>query len=352
MATVFNDSNNNDVQYISVYDCIASAIRRCGARDSDLTPAIISYAKFNLNVILQSFSNRSIPLFNYQNVVIGLSFQQTQYALPQYVYEILDLNWRRTNPTQYTPTGGVDPNFLYSRNWFEYATTTDFFQLQIYNPKVDTIGLLFFGNQTVTITIQGSTDGSTWTTISQYPTQEYQDGIWMWQDYNPSNTLNYIKVLCGAGETLSLRNIYVADLTSSNEIVMTRLNKDTYWAYPNKFMPMSPIAFYFEKTLTPQLFIWGQPVDVYDWQLHIKWQTNFQNVDKLTQQLSMPYYYIQAVISSLSKRMLYELPPDKVDMSRAQTLAQDATDDLNIAETSQMDMDPISLIPNLSPYTR
>lgn len=352
MGTVFNTSNSNDIQYISVLDCISSAIRQCGMMDSDITPAIISYCKLRLNLILQNLSNRSIPSFNISTVVLGLSFQQTRYALPQNVYEILNCMWRRTNPTFYTPTGGTDPDFLLSRNWFEYATTTNFFQLQLTNPKVDSIGLLFFGTQTATITIQGSPDGTTWTTLSQYPTQEYIDGIWMWQDYNPSVTVNYIKVTCGSGETLSLRNIYVTDLTSSNEIMLTRLNRDTYFAYPNKNMPMSPISYYFERGITPELFIWGQATDVYDWQLHVKWQSQFQNVNKLTEQIGVPYYFLDAIISELAHRIIYELPPAKIDMTRLASLQQKATDDLNVAETAQMDLDPISLIPNLSPYTR
>jgi len=352
MSTIYNTSNSYDIKYISVNDCILSAIRQCGMVDSDITPAIISYSKQRLNLILQNLTNRSIPLFNIQTAVVGLSLDQTQYKLPQYIFEILNCTWRRTSPTPYTATGGVDPEFLQSRDWFQYATTTSFFQLQIYNPKVDSIGLLFFGNQTATITVQGSTDGITWSTISQYPTQEYLDGIWMWQDYNPSFIFNYIRVGCASGETLALRNIYITDLTSANEIVLTRLNRDTYFAYPNKNMPTSPIAYYFERLITPILYLWGQATDVYDWQIHLKWQTQFQNVDKLSEQISVPTYFLDTVISELAYRMMFELPREKIDMQRLPVLQKKALDDLNIAETSQSNMDPQSLIPNLTSYTR
>ena len=352
MTTIFNTSDTKDIQYISGGDCILSAVRQCGMQESDVTPAILSYCKLRLNLILQNFTNRGVPLFNLENVVVGLGLNQTKYALPQYVYEIFNCMWRRTSPTVYTATGGTDPEYLYSRDWFAYATTTTYFQLQLENPKVDSIGLLFFGNQTVTLTIETSTDGSTWTTLSEYPRQEYLDGIWMWKDYSPSLIVNYIRISCASGETLSLRNAYITDLTSSNEIAMTRLNRDTYFSYPNKNMPMSPISFYFDRQITPDLYIWGQPVDVYDWQLHIVWQTQFQNVDKLSQQLSVPYHYLDAIISELAHRIIFELPKDKIDMQRLPALKEKADNDVSIAETSQQDLDPISIVPNLSSYTR
>jgi hypothetical protein len=117
-------------------------------------------------------------------------------------------------------------------------------------------------------------------------------------------------------------------------------------------MMMTPVAYYFDRQITPLLNIWGQPTNVYDWNLVLRWQRNFQNVGSLTQQLQVPLYYLDAVISELASRLILELPKEQIDLNRLPVLKQKAAEDLSIAETSSMNLDPISLSPNLSCYTR
>lgn len=355
---MLNTSGEKNKVYMSVNDIISSAVRKCGVTEGAITPTTIRMAKQNLLWTLQELSTRGTPIWGIETVAFGLNQQQQIYTLPSYVYDLIYVNWRQTTMLSYTTTGGVDPEFLIDYNYYSYATTTDHFTAELGSEPgqvqlVGTMGIFFFGNQLNTITMETSIDGITWTTVYQetMPTQ-HNDGTWIWQDLNPQLYATYARVSCAAGQMLSLRAFYIADLTSATELPLNRMNRDTYGAYVNKNSLGQPLLYYYEKQINPLLYVWNEPQNCFDWQLTMKRKTVVDDPGLLTQELDVPSWYQEGVTWQLAARLHLELPRDQVDPSRYPIIAQTAEEKINLAMNAETDGNPISIAMDFSCYTR
>ena len=351
-------TTNTQNQLLFVSDIIRRAYSKAGVTEGKQTPEMLTQAKQNLNLILQNLLNVGLPLFSIQPYYLGFNQGIVQYDLPESTYEVEECVWRTTTPLQYICTGGIDPQNLIAANYFAYATTTDFFLASTVldgSPEyVNYMGFFFYGAQTVTLTITYSTDNVTYLPFDSIATTSYADGQWLWLSFSPGQTGYYFRVSINEGETLSLRAWYLSNLNSCTDLPIARINRDAYMSYPVKNQSGSPILYYFERTLTPRIFVWGQPNDVYNWQLFLRLKVQLQDVGALTNTLPCPPWYLHAIINLLAKELCLEA--NGTDMEslqiRYQILSAEADNALRNALSSNSDNAPLSLIPNFSCYTR
>lgn len=353
-----NTSNTKLETYVSVNDLIESAVRKCGVTEGSITPSIIRIAKQNLFWALQELSLRGTPLWGIDTIPVGLNLNQYYYEMPKYITDILYCNRRQTNMLGYQCSGGIDPDYLVDKDYYTYATTTDSFIAQLGTNDGDaqlvgTVGLFFYGNQVNSITIDHSLDKTNWTTVYQEssPTM-HSDGTWIRFDLSPQVNTTYVRVSVANGQQLSLRCLYLANLTNAVEIPMARMNRDTYGSYVNKNMRGIPTSWFYDKQIEPVVFIWQEPNEVFDTHLVIKRKTVVNDVGLLTQELELPSWYQEGVVWQLAARLCLELPRDIVDAGRYPIISQTAEDKINLAMNAETDGNPISLIPNHSCYTR
>lgn len=345
---------NTDTVSLNVNGILQNALRVCGVKDGSVTPAFIKLAREQLLFTLMELSNRSTPLWAVEDTTLGFNLNQSAYELPASVYNIIDINWRQTQPMQYQPSGGIDPDYLNDLNYFTYATTTDFFLATVPQlNQIGYIGLFFYGTQSVTLTIEVSADMVTWQNVYLDTTpRKFSDGEWLWLDLQPQFTGYYVRVTCGLGEILSLRQLYISNLVSMIEMPMQRMNRDTYFTYVNKRVAGTPLSWYLDKQLKPVLYIWNQPTEIFNWQLRIK-QKNIINSDlSLGAMLEVPIWYQEAIVWMTASKVIWMLPRDIVDVNSAVAIQAQADSKLKMAGTSESDGSPLFINTDASGYSR
>jgi hypothetical protein len=205
------------------------------------------------------------------------------------------------------------------------------------------------GSATWTLTLEYSTDNSTWNTLESLGTVAVTDNQWIWTDINPGQDVQYYRVRASNGTTLALREFFVGN--NSTEITMSRLNRDDYTNLPNKnFTANQPFQFWFDRTIPlPTLYLWPVPSDPFV-QITVWYSKQIMDVGALTDELYIPTRWYEATLMMLAHRMSLELPG--VDMARIQYLEGQAEKYLNMVEQEERDKSPIYFAPNISVYTR
>lgn len=348
-------SGTTNAQPMLVMDIIRRAYSRAGMTEGTQTPEMLDQAKQSLNLAMQNLLNRGLPLFSIEQSLLGMTPGVVEYELPEKVYEIEECVWRTTNSLQYVCTGGTDPQYLTGTDYFAYATTTTNFIASFIisgTPEyLNQQGLFFFGAQTVTLTFSYSVDGTTYIPFDTVESTTYKDGQWLWRQYPQGYTAYYIKVECASGETLSLRSWYLTNTVTAMDLPISRVSRGTYHSYPMKDLAGSPILYYFEKTLSPKLFIWGVPNDIYNWQIFMRWKVQLQDCGKLTNTLQAPPWYLNSLIYTLAKDLCLEANGTNNLTERYQLLKGEAEQSIAQAIAANADKAPVSLIPNFSCYT-
>lgn len=344
---------NTDTVALNVNGILTYALRVCGLKDGSITPVFIKLAREQLLFALRELSNRSTPLWAIKDVTLGFNLNQCEYELPSTVYNIIDINWRITQPMQYEPSGGVDPQYLNDFNYYSYAETYDYFKgtLPTLN-QIGNIGLFFYENQMSTLTVEVSADDINWHTVYEdFEPKVWKDGTWLWVDINPQFTGYYVRVKCLNGEVIKLRQLYLTNLVAMQEIPMQRMNRDTYFTYVNKNTPGSPLSWYFDKQINPRLYIWNLPTEVFNWQLRIKQKDIITSNLSLDSFLEIPVWYQEAIVYMTAAKAIWVLPRDLVDVASASTLQALADAKLKLAGTSESDGAPVMISTNNSGYS-
>lgn len=344
----------DDLAEVSVNAVITTAIRRCGIPEGNITPLMLEYGKTNLRYVLNDLSMQGTPLWAVENLTIGFNQGQVSYSLPAKIKEIVYANWRQTTPLQYTCTGGVDPTNLNAWNYYKYAsTTTSFLATCDKVSNIGSIGLFFYGNQNLTLTIEVSRDNLTWMPVYFDSLQTtYLDGKWLWVDLNPSFQGYYVRVSCANGEVLSLRALYITDLSSMTEIPMQRMNQETYGSYVNKRSFGTPLAYYLDKQIIPKLYIWQEATDIFNWQMTIRTKQVITQELKLSSSLEIPKWFEESVMWRTAERLFLDLPSDQVRMDNLQIIQNNSLKSTKLATMDQADESPTMIFSNFGCYTR
>lgn len=348
-------------QVYSVQTLIDHGARRCGKLAEELTSEQVLTARESLGFVLSSLINIGIQYWAVEKLVIGLNADKYIYNLPVEANDVLNALYRTMNRPSgsYTSSAGGTVSNVADGDVNTYCQQTSpngniLVSYGLTNPiYAGSIGLLPYvaggGSATWNLILEFSTDGSTWSTLSDLGSVTVTDNQWIWTDIDPGQSVSYYRVRIAGGSTLALREFYVGN--NSREITMARLNRDDYTNLPNKnFTANQPYQFWFNRTIPqPEIYLWPVPSDPFV-QMTVWYSKQIMNVGELSGQLQIPQRWYMAVVSMLAHQMSLELPG--IDVARIQYLEGQAEKYLNQAEQEERDKSPIYFAPNIAVYTR
>lgn len=153
--------------------------------------------------------------------------------------------------------------------------------------------------------------------------------------------------------TITVLNVVLSspqDDGSFRDLPITPLNRDDYYALPNKSQQSAiPVNYWFEKLVSPQLTLWPVPNDSTK-KLTLARYRQPQDVGDFQGELEVPLTWTEAIIWQLALRLAYELP--EVKPERAKMVEQMAMTMTIESEGGETDSAPVYFAPNISGYTR
>jgi hypothetical protein len=348
-------------QVYNVQTLIDHGARRCGKLAEELTSEQILSARESLGFVLTNLINIGIQYWAIEKKIFGLTPENYIYTLPTGANDVLNALYRtmqRPNGS-YTTSAGGTVAYVGDSNVDTYCQQTSTngnisINFGTDNPiYAGSIGLLPYiaggGSATWNLTLEYSTDGSTWSTLDNLGAVVVTDNEWIWTDINPGQSVQYYRVRASGGTTLALREFWVGNM--SQEITMARLNRDDYTNLPNKnFTANQPYQFWFNRTVPdPQIYLWPVPSNPFV-QMTVWYSKQIMDVGDLTDELQIPQRWYMAVVNMLAHQMAMELPA--IPLERITYLEGQAEKYLALAEAEERDKSPIYFAPNISVYTK
>jgi len=340
----------------TVQTLIDHGARRCGKLAGELTSEQVLSSRQSLYFLLSNLINIGIQYWAIEKKVYGFSPDRYIYELPLGGNDVLNALYRwmsRPDGAYTTSAGGTVAN-VYDGDVDTICTQTSIngnisVNFGPSNPIfIGSIGFLPASSGTWSIILEYSSDGSSWSTLSDLGTITVVNNEWIWTDIDNGQTVSYYRIRAYNGTTLSLRELYFGN--NSTEITMSRLNRDDYTNLPNKnFTANQPFQFWFNRTVPQaQIWLWPTPQNAF-YQMTVWYSRQIMDVGDLYGELEIPQRWYEAVLMMLSHRMSLELP--NVPLDRVQYLEVQADKYLTLAEQEERDKSPIYFAPNVSVYT-
>lgn len=341
---------------VTVQNLIDSGARRAGKLAEELTSEQILAAKQSLYYVLSNLVNIGVQYWCINKVIVGLIPDQQNYYLPVGTVDVLNANYRTlTSVTTgaYSSSGvalnafnGVGDEICQLSNNSGYIGINN----GSGNPvMITTIGILPAVSGSVTVQLQYSEDGSTWTTIESPGATTWTAGTWIYYDLQPTVTQPYWRILQTAGVNMGFYQVVFG--TNPVAINMARMNRDDYSSLPNRsFTALRPLQYWFNRTIPqPNMELWPVPNSIQP-QLELWLSRQIQDVGELSGEIEIPQRWYLAVQNMLAHQMAMELP--QVEPGRIQYCEQQADKFWAQAEQEERDKSPIYFAPNISYYTR
>jgi hypothetical protein len=308
------------------------AFRRCRMPPQGVGAEQLQVAQENLYLILSDLANRGLQLWCIEKYILPLYENMAQVPVPVGTVDVLNTNLRTLQFLSGTST-----------------TTSTSYKLTVSSTTtVTTVGILWSAASQPFV-IEYSQDNATWITLETVANPSLVAGEWVWTDIDGSISAPFWRVSVTAG-TLSATSVLFGN--TPNEIVMARLNRDSYSNLPNKTFQGRPLQFWLDRQLNqPFMYVWPVPNGDYTLSQVVMYAKRYiMDVGTLTQEIEVPQRWYNAIVYLLAAALAEELPT--VDPTLIQVLDQKSLRALNQAEMEERDNSPIYFTPNISVYTR
>jgi hypothetical protein len=341
---------------ISVQQLIDHGARRAGKLAEELTVEQVQASKQSLYYLLSSLSNYGVNYWAINKVIVGLQPDKFEYFLPVGTVDVLNANYRTlTNvSTGANSTSGTTLNAFNGVGDLVCQLTNNTGSIGIANGTnnavyISTIGILPAVSGSVTVNLQYSQDGATWTTVYAPGATTWTEGTWIYYDLDPSATAPYWRIQQISGVNMGFRQVVFGTMPTA--IPMARMNRDDYSNLPNRsFTALRPLQYWFNRTIPqPNMEVWPVPNSIQP-QLELWLNRYIQDVGDLSGEIEIPQYFYLAIQWGLAHQMACELP--QVDAGRIAYCEQQYEKHFMLAQNENRDKSPIFLTPNLMPYTR
>jgi len=312
---------------------IDHAFRKCRLPPEGVGGEQMTTAQETLYLILSMLANRGLQLWCIEKLILPLYINEAAVPVGNGIVDLLNTNYRTMQYlTPASETAAVD------RVTFVFSTTE----------IVTTVGINWLG-ASAAFNLQISTDGVVWETVKSVSNPNLTAGERIWVDIDGSLATQYFRVLAPGG-LLDQDTVLVGN--TPNEIVMARLNRDSYSNLPNKTFTGKPLQFWLDRTLNePVMYIWPVPNESQALGQVVTYVKRYiMDVGSLTEEIEIPQRWFEAIVYQLAARLAEELP--QVDPSMLPVLDQKAMRSLNEAEMEERDNSPIYFTPNIAVYTR
>ena len=310
---------------------IENAARRCKLPAQSLTAEHIDIAKDQLYLLLSDLANRGIQLWCIEKIIYPLYDGVSQIATVAGTVDILNSNLR----TVQALSGTVTTAASYSQ--IEFATAT----------AVSTVGVRWTG-AAVPIDLQRSDDGASWTTVQSEDTTAVA-GVTSWFDLGSVVSARFYRVHAPGGALPAT----VVFANNPTEIPLARLSRDDYTNLPNKtFKSNRPLQYWLDRqAVAPVMNLWPVPnAGAANYQVVVWAQRHIMDVGSMTQSVEVPQRWYEAIVAMLAAKLAMEYI--EVDPGLIAVLDGKAKEALYFAQQEERDNSPISILPNISMYTR
>lgn len=341
---------------VTVQNLIDSGARRAGKLAEELTVEQVLAAKQSLYYVLSNLANIGIQYWCINKVIVGLIPDQQNYYLPVGTVDVLNANYR----TLTSVTTGANSSSGVTDNAFDgvgdsicqLSTNTGYIGINNGSGNdvmITTIGILPAVSGSVTVDLQYSTDGSTWTNIESPGATTWVAGTWIYYDLQPTVSQPYWRIKQSAGVNMGVYQVVFGTMPMS--INMARMNRDDYSSLPNRsFTALRPLQYWFNRTIPqPNMQLWPVPNSIQP-QLELWLHRQIEDVGDLSGELEIPQRWYLAIQNMLAHQMAMELPG--VEPARIAYCEQQADKFWSQAEQEERDKSPIYYAPNISYYTR
>jgi len=341
---------------VTVQNLIDSGARRAGKLAEELTNEQVAAAKQSLYYVLSNLANIGIQYWCINKVIVGLIPDKQFYYLPVGTVDVLNANYRTVtsvNTGAFSSSGNTANAFNGTGDGIcQLTTNTGYIGINngSGNPVyIATVGMLPAMSGSVTIEIQASEDGSTWTTIKAPGATDWTLGEWIYYDLPTSATAPYWRIKQSAGADMGFFQVVFGTMPLA--INMARMNRDDYSSLPNRnFQALRPLQYWFNRTIPqPNMELWPVPNSIQP-QLELWLHRQIEDVGALSGEIEIPQRWYLAIQNMLAHQMAMELP--QVDPSRIAYCEQQADKFWHQAEQEERDKSPIYYAPNISYYTR
>jgi hypothetical protein len=349
------------------------AVARCKIPRQKLTGEHQVIAKEALGFALAELSNKTVPLWCQERVLLPLYQQEGTVQLPPGTVDILPDScfWRlstRVGDSYSTNSGGVaaraddgDLTTSLVQTSTNGAITAQFLSATV----VNLVGFMANGDQWHNLVFEASNDGITYTLVQtiaapfgQVQTL-YPDKQWVWYEVAspPAGGSLFFRVRETGGGTLSVRELYLG--TAPLDLPMARLNREQYLTLPNKAFSGRPLQFWLSRDLNPDgnfaeqptMYLWPVPGNESTFaQVFLMRHRYIADIQDFNNPVELPVRWYDAVIWWLASYFAAELPD--VPQDREVYLMAKAKEEIGEALDEERDNSPILIQADISAYTR
>jgi hypothetical protein len=334
---------------------IELAYRGCRIPPQKLGPERVQTALDLLFLRLSSMANKGVALWAVTKEILPIYTNTPSISLPVGSVDLLNCNLRQLQRVAgtYSSSSGTAAN-AFDGDLSTACTETaanGYIQAQFDSATlVSNFGLMPNATGTWSISLQGSNDGTSFTTFWSDTAFAAVDGQWQWWDVEGMANWSYIRLQAAGGTTLDVTELYLGN--SPSEIPCAPLNRDQYSDLPNKFFAGRPVQFWYDKQRTqPIVTVWPAPGSEFTfYQLVCYVHRYVQDVGTMVQEVEVPQSWYHALVARLKGDIA--LTDEEVDPGLVATLDSVGDREWRAAWDGQSDGSPSYIMPNIGPYTR
>lgn len=354
---------------------IEHAYRRAGVPPQEITGERLQVALDLLFTMLSEYVNAGFPLWTRRFLYLPIKLGSADAPAPYGTVDVLSVYW-----TQFMPYRGVCETSSGGENTTLFGgAASDDVTITGATPsvtvafgsttEVDTVGVLLGGgsNLTAALTLSGSDDGTTFTTLKTLSSTTFQPGVWSYFEIDPSITTPYLRLTCPT--TPWVLNQVNFNLANSTTTAIGTENIDDYYNMPNRQMrgARPNLSFVDRQRDTPVVKIWPtpNPQAFYNGTISVLARRYIDDPGLLTDTLEIPARWFEGVTARLAVRVMDELPPFDMTMNpevaklvmseraaRRQTNEGAATKAEALMWAEETSKGPMRIIPDIGAYTR
>lgn len=349
---------------------IDKAIGRCKISRQLITAEHQQIAKDCLSLVLADLSNKTVPLWCQERLLLPVYMSESTITLPQGTIDILP------ESAFYRTCFRVGDSYISAEGTAAYAGDGDFstscdqvsvdgtIAVQFLTPTIVTqVGILPDGDNWYNLSFEVSLDGLSWTLIQSIapPYGEnatlYQDARWTWYELTspPSTGVLFFRVRETSGGVLKLRELYLGN--TPNDIPLARMNREQYLTMPNKAFQGRPLQFWLNRETDVST---GEVCQIVTWpvagveskfaQIYCMRSRYVADLTDYNQGIEVPTRWYDALIWQLASYIAAEYP--EVPQEREVYLIGMAKAEMGEALDEERDNSPIMIQPNIGAYTR
>jgi hypothetical protein len=305
------------------------AFRIAGILAEKVTPEMLNYGKRSLQLLLSSMSNRNVPSWCIEKVILPMYEGDPVVPMPAGTVAPLNVNYRTVSAVQAVEDPAPATEIIYEAQ------------------NISTAGIRWNAASVVVTCSVGPGSTGPWETVGTFDSAKAA-GEWEWIDTlipDPANT--YFRL--SAATNIDARIIYLGN--NPQNIPMGVLNRDQYTYQSNQVFPGQPTTYWFQRNYpVTQLNIWPAPNEAAGFAQLVVWRhRNIMDVGEYRENIEMSQQWFEAITMALGYRVALKTPG--VPMDRIQWLKAESTEAMNAAWDGDGDGAPTQMSADMTPYT-